>query len=377
MSRKRRVFDIDMPGEDAPGTGPRIRTLGADEDVDDAPDPRPRRGPMASAIAENAGAVAARAEAEAAIRAENDALAHEFVALREAGLAAKLVPLDAVVSEALVRDRAAGPDPDLPELVASIRDTGLSNPIRVEERDDGRYELIQGCRRLAAYRLLLDETGDAIWAEIPAGILPHGEGIVASYRRMIDENLVRRDLSFAEMAEVARRFAADPETGVADSGKAVGVLFASVGYQKKSYIRAFAQLLDLLGDQLAHPQAIPRGLGLSLRSRLDEAPAALDSLRAELEAAPDRTAEEELAILREALKADARKAQAPAQERARPAAGQGGRRPRTTFGVSRSGLAVRCAAGEGRLELRADIDFSTLDRRRLEAAVARLIDDIV
>ena len=370
MSRKRRMFDIDMPGEDASGTGPRIRTLGAD-----AEDPRPRRGPMASAIAENAGAVAARAEAEAAIRAENDALAHEFVALREAGLAAKLVPLDAVVSEALVRDRAPGPDPDLPELVASIRDTGLSNPIRVEERDDGRYELIQGWRRLAAYRVLLDETGDAVWAAIPAGILPRGEGIVASYRRMIDENLVRRDLSFAEMAEVARRFAADPGTGIADSGKAVGVLFASAGYQKRSYIRAFAQLLDVLGDRLAHPEAIPRGLGLSLRSRLDEAPASLDSLRAELEAAPDRTAEEELAILRGALKADARKA--PAQAGPRPAAGQGGRRPRTTFGVSRSGLAVRCAAGEGRLELRADIDFSTLDRRRLEAAVARLIDDIV
>ena len=369
MTRKRRMFDIEMPGEEAPAKGPRIRTLGADPN-----DPRPRRGPMASAIAENAGAVAARAEAEAAIRAENDALAHELVALREAGLAVELLPLDAVVSEALVRDRAPGPDPELPELVTSIRETGLSNPIRVEERDDGRHELVQGWRRLAAYRALLEETGDERWARIPAGILPRGEGIAASYRRMVDENLIRRNLSFAEMAEVARRFAADPGTDSQDAGAAVGVLFASAGYQKRSYIRAFAQLLDDLGDRLAHPEAIPRGLGLALRSRLEADPEATRALRAELDAAPDRTAEEELAILRSAAEADPR----PSEEaRAHTGkAGQGRRRPRTTFGVTRGRLAVRCTAGEGRLELRADIDFSTLDRRRLEAAIARLIDDI-
>lgn len=363
MSRKRRMFDIEMPGEEAP-KGPRIRTLGHDPE-----DPRPRRGPMASAIAENAGAVAARAEAEAAIRAENDALAHEFVALREAGLETRLVALDDVVIEAMTRDRAPGPDPELSELVASIRDTGLSNPIRVEEREDGRYELVQGWRRLAAYRVLLGEAGDERWARIPAGILPRGEGIEASYRRMVDENLVRRNLSFAEMAEVARRYAVDPRTAVGDAGAAVGVLFASASYQKKSYIRAFAQLLDSVGDSLAHPVAMPRGLGLSLRARLEDAPGALPALRAELEAAPDRTAEEELAILRRAVRAEP---SGPAE--ARPA-GQG-RRPRTTFGVTRGGLTVRCTAGEGRLELRAEMDFSTLDRRRLEAAVARLIDDV-
>ena len=370
MSRKRRMFDIEMPGEDGSTQGPRVRALGRDSE-----DPRPRRGPMASAIAENAGAVTARAEAEAAIRAENDALAYELVALREAGLVMERLPLDSVVSEALVRDRAQGPDPELPELVASIRDTGLSNPIRVEEREDGRFELVQGCRRLAAYRVLLEETGDERWARIPAGVLPRGDDLAASYRRMVDENLIRRNLSFAEMAEVARRFAADPNTEVDDSGAAVGVLFASAGYQKRSYIRAFAQLLDALGDRLAHAEAIPRGLGLALRSRIGATPQALESLRAELSRAPDRTAEEEVAILRRAVEADARQP----SPRPKPSAptGQGGRRPRTTFGVTRAGVSIRCTAGEGRLELRADLDFSTLDRRRLEAAVARLIEDLL
>jgi ParB family chromosome partitioning protein len=368
MSRKRRVFDIEMPGEEASPAGPRIRTLGADPG-----DPRPRRGPMASAIAENADAVAARRESEAAIRAENDALAHEFVALREAGLVARLLPLDDVVAEALIRDRAPGPDPELPELVASIRDTGLSNPIRVEEREDGRFELVQGWRRLAAYRTLRDETGEERWASIPAGILPRGEGLAATYRRMIDENLIRRDLSFAEMADVARRFAAEPGSGVRDVGEAVAVLFASAGYQKRSYIRAFAQLLDAIGADLAHPQAIPRSLGLTLKSRIDESPSLGAGIRAALTTVPERSAEEELQILR--IAADPERPATPGRAAAK--AGQGARRPRINFGVTRGGLAVRCTAGEGRLEIRADLDFSTLDRRRLEAAVAELIETLL
>ncbi len=107
----------------------------------------------------------AGADAEARIRTENDALAHVYVAIKRAGLIARMVPLDDVVSEALVRDRKPGLDDDLPEFIASIRDVGLSNPIRVEERENGRYELIQGYRRLSAHRALRDEAGGA-WAKI-------------------------------------------------------------------------------------------------------------------------------------------------------------------------------------------------------------------
>ena len=55
MSRKRRVFDIELPGDSLP---------------DAAPEAPQRRGPMASAIAENAGALKERRDAEAEIRAE-------------------------------------------------------------------------------------------------------------------------------------------------------------------------------------------------------------------------------------------------------------------------------------------------------------------
>lgn len=359
MTRKRRrMFDIEVP-EDDPVPAP--------EATEEAPPQR--RGPMASAIAENADALAARREAEAAIRAENDALAHEYVALQRAGLAVRQVPLDDIVTEALVRDRMPGPDHELEDLVTSIRDVGLSNPIRVEEREDGRFELIQGWRRLAAYRRLLDETGDDVWSAIPAGILPRGEGISTLYRRMVDENVVRKDLSFAEMAEVAQHYAADPATEPTDVDAAVAELFQSAGYQKRSYIRSFARLLGLVGGDLLYAREVPRSLGLALLKRLEDEPGEVASLRSALTDWEGRSIADELGVLRRF--ADGMPVASGAKPKAK---GQGARAPKTTFEVRADGRRVRCAAGVGRLELRLDEDFTQVDRRRLEDAIRGLVD---
>ena len=136
MSRKRRMFEIDMP-EDSPETFPAGKTPAAET----------RRGPMATAISETAESSRDRARIEAEIRAENDALAQEHVRLKRAGLVTDMIALDVIDTTKLMRDRAPGPDFELAELVASIRDIGLSNPIRVEPAANGRYELIQGFRR--------------------------------------------------------------------------------------------------------------------------------------------------------------------------------------------------------------------------------------
>ena len=358
MSRRRRTFGIDMPEADP-----------APEAVPDAP--APRRSPMAAAIGENADALAARAEAERAIRAENDALAHEFVALRAQGLVLRLVPLADVLSERLERDRLPGPDPDLDELCASIRETGLSNPIRVEERADGRFELVQGLRRLSAFRRLAET--DAAFAAIPAAILPRGEDLGLLYRQMVDENVVRRDLSFAEMAGVAMRYAADPRTGTDDVDAAVREIFASAGYQKRSYIRSFARMLAALGGGLRHPAALPRALGLRLAKEVEEGGA--DRLLAALAALPpDADAEAEQAALRAALEGG--EAGPKGQGAEAPTRTGAPRAPRTTFEVAAPGGRVRCTAGVGRLELRLDRDLTGIDRERLERGVRRLIETL-
>jgi len=369
MSRKRRMFDIEMPEEEtveARPAGPRISTLGE------------RRAPMASAVRENAEALRARAEAEKAIRAENDALAHEYVRLRDQGLVMRRVPVGEVRTSKLTRDRRDLDPEGLGELQESIRAIGLSNPIQVEETGQG-YELVQGLRRLTAYRTLHEETGASDYAEIPAVVLAEGDTLDRLYRRMVDENMIRTDISFAEMAGLARAYVEDPGTEAETLDDAVAALFGSAGKQKRSYIRAFARLLAVLDKHLEHPEAIPRALGLAVRKRMEAEPETIATLQRALMVAGPRSVEEELGVLREyagEVEAPAETGQGfPAGNRSsqpkRPA-----RRARTTFQVTGGLGTLKCTASQGRLELRGEADFSAIDRRRLEEALQRFLDDL-
>ncbi|MBV0892990.1 ParB N-terminal domain-containing protein [Paracoccus sp. Z118] len=375
MTRKRRMFDIELPPEDpaADGIGAETFPAGnADQRTDQ------RRGPMATAIVETAESHRARAMLEADIRAENDALAQEHVRLKRAGLIVDLIALDSIDTRKLIRDRTHAPDPEMAELVASIRDIGLSNPIRVEPGADGRYELIQGWRRLTAYRQLLEETGDTErWGRIPAGIAARGDALEALYRRMVDENLVRKDLSFAEMARMALHYAMDPHTGEHDAEKAVAVLFKSAGYQKRSYIRAFIPLVERLDGVLLYPHEIPRALGLSLARRLEDQPGMVAALKAEFDGWDTRSVMDELAVLRRFAGAEdgageGPRPKPPSPPGEPPASGKA----RTTFQLPRPQGKAKCTAANGRLEIRLPRDFTAVDRRRLEAAIVRLLDDI-
>lgn len=346
---KRRIFDIDFPEEPAVSGGTEPET-----------DPGARRGPMAAAISENAEALHKRKLAEQAIRDENDRLAHEHVRMKKQGLIVDLVPLDRIVTSKLTRDRNATTDPDLAELKDSITAIGLSNPIQVEPVGD-HYQLVQGYRRLSAFRALFEETKDERYARIPAGLLASGEALEALYRRMVDENLVRRDISFAEMAQLALNYAQDPQTPGETVEDAVAMLYGSAGRQKRSYIRHFATVLQSLGGHLKFAESIPRALGLQLEKRLSNEPGAGAKIRSALASAMAATPERELEVLRQQANGAGRPA-AP-KEAVQNAA-------KTTFRCAVPAGTVRCAARNGKLELQAERDFSADDRHRLEQAVA-------
>ncbi|WP_458792899.1 ParB/RepB/Spo0J family partition protein [Yoonia sp. MH D7] len=363
MSRKKRIFDIEMPED------PVVEKTNAPA----------RRGPMASAIAENAEALTARHSAAQAIRDENDALAHEFVALRDAGQVVQNVPLEEVFTHLLVRDRFPGDDAELVDLMTSIREVGLSNPIRVEARADGTgFELIQGFRRLSAYRNLRAATGDDKWGRIPALVLPRGEDVAGLYRRMVDENIIRKDLSFAEMAAAANNFASDPATGVDDLKGAVKALFQSAPYSKRSYIRTFARLLELIGPSLYYPTELPRALGVAVAKQLEDNPSLTAHIIAELDAWENRSLQDEMEVLRRFAKADSFDQPAEAAKPAKRSGGAGAdpAKTKTTFDLRSSRGRVKCTAAVGRLEIKFDRDFSTMDRARLERAIEALIDGL-
>lgn len=372
MTRKRRMFDIEMPDE--PATEPATFPAGKVEETEPEPAREQRRGPMATAISETAESSKERARIEADIRAENDALAQEHVRLKRAGLITDLIALDSIDTRKLIRDRKPGPDFELAELVASIREIGLSNPIRVEPAGEGRYELIQGWRRLSAYRALLDETGDAeAWGRIPAGIAARGDELEQLYRRMVDENLVRKDISFGEMAQLALHYAMDPLTAENDPEKAVAILFKSAGYQKRSYIRNFIPVVESLGETLMYVAEVPRALGLALSQRLEEVPGLAAAIRVELKDWDTRSIKDELDVLRRfAGQGDeAATASAPVKQAAQP-----GGKARTTFQIQRPQGSAKCTAANGRLEIRLPRDFTAIDRRKLEAAVRSMLESL-
>lgn len=367
MSR-RRMFDIEFPAEPAVPAGTEAATTKAEADSKEQ-----RRGPMATAITENAEALRVRAEAEKSIRAENDRLAHEFVRLKKLGLVVDHIPLDKIRMTKLTRDRSANSDPDLHELKESIRTLGLSNPIRVEEVDGG-YELVQGFRRWSAFQELYEETGNEEFAKIPAGLLARGETLSGLYRRMVDENLVRRDISFAEMAQLAMSFADDPETECEDLETAVNLLFASAGRQKRVYIRNFADLLRMTEGWLLFPEALPRALGLDLRKIILEDEKAKVQLLQQLQSVPAGTDEEELKVLRDFVQsyrarkagekrlANAAKAEDPTHVPAIAGA-------KTSLRCVVPAGTVRCLARDGKVELMMEQDFSAVDKHRLETAI--------
>jgi len=369
MAKKRSVFEIefdeDITSDDAGfPAGNRAASEAKSRGVQGHPVQNtegPRRGPMASAIAEAADATTVRATAEAAIRAENDALAHEHVRLKKMGLITDLIQTSAVKLEKLTRDRSANVDPELEELIESIRHVGLSNPIRVEQTEDG-YELIQGFRRLSAFRELEAQTGDPRYGRIPAVLVPRGEPLEDLYRKMVDENLVRKGVTFGEMAQLALTYAQD--VGVTKA-EAVATLYASALKQKRRYILQFVHVLDALCGALRHPEIMPRALGLDLYRIFEEEEEMAEEVAAKLRANVSRDADFELRV----LKAVSMQKKAPKVPRPETVS-------KVTLRISRPEGDVRVSAQEGRIDIRLPRNISAIDRVALQSGVAALLEKL-
>jgi ParB family chromosome partitioning protein len=276
-----------------------------------------------------------------------------------------MIPVAEVRVTKLVRDRTQRRNPEVEDLKSSLRAVGLSNPIRVEKLPEGGYELVEGWRRLTAFRALLAETGDDRWATIPASFVPPGETVEGLYRRMVDENLVRKEISWSEMARLARAYVEDGVGGCEDLDQAVNHLFASTNPQKRSYIRRFSFLLSRLEKHLEHPEAIPRALGLSLAQKLEQDPMLAMSIVRALQATPRRTAEEEVAILQSLDRTEP----AVISPQGNPGRGRPAKRGKTVLRLPLPAGEVKCTAAAGKVELQLNRDFSTIERGRLEAAI--------
>lgn len=234
----------------------------------------------------------------AATQAALDELAGEMQAARRQGRMIVEVPLDAVVSDYLVRDRIVLDETELGALSESLRTRGQQTPVELVALDgDGagaRYGLISGARRITALRRLLDETGDARFATVQALLRQPSEASEA-YVAMVEENEIRVGLSYYERARIALRAATG---GVyPDRLSALRGLFSSASRAKRSKIGSFMVLVDQLDGHLRFPAALGERAGLTLSRALSDDPGLAKRLQDALAAATPDTAEAEQALL--------------------------------------------------------------------------------
>jgi ParB family transcriptional regulator, chromosome partitioning protein len=184
---------------------------------------------------------------------------------------------------------------------------------------------------------------------------------------MVDENLVRRDISFAEMGMLVLNYMEDHPNEADDAHGVTERLYSSANRQKRSHIRTFVRLMQDIGHALRHPEAVPRALGSDLVRRFEEDDGLAVVVAAQLHFLPESASpDEELAVLRAAL--DNRPPPPVRTPSRTKAVGK------TTLKLARPEGVAKCTALDGKVELRFARDFSSIDRARLEVAIEAFLD---
>ena len=92
----------------------------------------------------------------------------------------------------------------LDELAANISLCGLQQPIRVRQKDDGRYIIVSGHRRRAALEMLVQDDPER-WAEVSCIVERDAVSPTLQQLRLIFANANTRKMSPAEISEQAEQ----------------------------------------------------------------------------------------------------------------------------------------------------------------------------
>lgn len=321
-------------------------------------------GPMGTAVRETADSLQETTEAKVEQRRRNAEDAKQYRAAQEDGLVLERLPVGNIRTDDLPRDRieleAVAQSDAMEELKTSIRERGQKEPIEVFLDEAGNHQLKKGWRRLTALRQLFEETSDDQFATVVARV-EAGEGDrMTRYIDMVEENVVREDLTFAEMAQVAITAAADPTVPEDDAGVLVNRLYQSLHKVKRSYIRSFVTLMQELGDALKFPKSVSRNMGVDVARAL-AGQGGTEELARELSSA--ETEEDQASILVAFLERAKKGKTAPVAKTPAP-------KKKFEFFVGKTKVTAR----KGECRIVSDADFASLGSDRLARAVKAFED---
>lgn len=314
----------------------------------------PRADVFSTELAPTSGPAPARAPiaqvaGDAAVTAAFDELQTEWQAAQRDGRMVLELSLDAIREDYLIRDRLSCDADDLAALKESIRVRGQQSPIEVTDLGGGRYGLISGWRRLRALRDLHEDSGGLRRYATVQALLRLPDDRPAAYVAMVEENEIRADLSFYERARIVVQAVRE---GVFDSEKqALQSLFSTASFSKRSKVKSFMPLVTTLDGVLRYPGQIPERLGLSLSRALAEQDGFAEGLTEALRPGREMSAQDERAVLEQALI-----------------------RPKTTVSTPKPALSKSAAIAPG-IRLRSRAGRVELDGDGItDALIARLTD---
>ncbi|WP_299964097.1 ParB N-terminal domain-containing protein [uncultured Roseobacter sp.] len=322
----------------------------------------PRRdrapGPMGAAVRDVAETLQETTEAKVAQRRQNAEDAKAFRAAQGEGRVLVHIPLEEIATDDLPRDRlaleAVAASEEMEELKASIRERGQKEPVEVYIGPSGGYQLKKGWRRFTALSQLLSETGEAAFATIIARVETQPAERIARYIDMVEENVVREDLTFAEMAQVAIAAAADEGIEETDPAELVNRLYGALHKTKRSYIRQFVFLLTVLGDALQWPKEVARNQGVDV-ARAIKSEEQVEALRARL--AECGGPEAQVRVLNGFLESE-KSGESAVREAVAP-------KQKFEFFLGKTKVTAR----DGECRIVSERDFATIPKGRLEEAV--------
>jgi len=179
------------------------------------------------------------------------------------GLLITEIATDSIRTNQMIRDRTVLNADELVELQISIRANGLRLPIEVYEDGDG-YALLSGYRRLLAFNNLA-ELNPGEFKTIKALIRPATD-TAGAFAAMIEENEIRANLSHYERGRIAAIAAQQGAFGSTE--EAVNALFNTASKSKRSKVRSFAEVFEMMGDLMEFPENLNERRGLRLAGAL-------------------------------------------------------------------------------------------------------------
>lgn len=244
------------------------------------------RAPIAQVASDTAAAAALEEVAGALRQAERE------------GRLIQALPLDVVVADHLIRDRAEIDAEAQTALEQSLLARGQQTPIEVMALAEGRFGLISGWRRLMALRQLQGRHGADRFGTVLA-LIRSPDTLADSYVAMVEENEIRADLSLYERARIVARAL---EVGVFETEKqALQSLFSATSYSRRSKIKSLLPVVAAVDGFLRFPGQMTERSGLALSKALVADPDLAARLCMMLKTVAAETAEAEARVLARAI----------------------------------------------------------------------------